>query len=132
MDDEIRELELYHKHYTDLFIYQARQRIDSIRFFMLAVAVLASAIAALGASDFAKTVLALVGGLVTLLFLRLDYRNSQIVDLDEKPLRELQKLTRKRMGGGRVLGNLRTCREQKAKVGIVWNPCSLDAGQIQN
>jgi len=96
-DDDVKELELYHKHFTDLFVYQARQRIDTIHFFMLAVAVAANAVVAAGASNFAKAVIAFVAGLVTIVFLRLDFRNAQIVEIDEKPLRYLQALTRKRM-----------------------------------
>ncbi|MFN6935539.1 MAG: hypothetical protein ACK4NZ_10360 [Tsuneonella sp.] len=86
-------LEACQKHYTDLFVYQARQRIDSIRFYLIAVAVGANAIVGAGTSNAAKSVIALIAGTITLIFLRLDYRNAQIVEIDEKPLRYLQKQT---------------------------------------
>jgi hypothetical protein len=46
----------------------------------------------------ARSAMVLPGGLGTIIFLRLDYRNSQIVDINEKPLRYLESLTRNRMG----------------------------------
>lgn len=95
VDDKM--IELHYKHYTDLFIYQARQRIDSIRFYLIAVAVASNVIVDSGSSNFAKAVIATVAGLVTIIFLRLDYRNAQIVELDEKPLKYLQSITQSKM-----------------------------------
>lgn len=96
-DDELKLIEVSQKHFTDLFVYQARQRLDSIRFYLLAAAVGANVIVGAGASNLAKGVIAAIAGFITLIFLRLDYRNAQIVEVDEKPLRYLQELTRKRM-----------------------------------
>lgn len=96
--DYVKELDMYHKHYTDLFMYQARQRIDSVRYFLIGVAVLASVMINTRAEIWAQFSVAVLGGLGTIIFLRLDYRNAQIVELNAKPLRYLQRITRDRMG----------------------------------
>ncbi len=96
--DYVKELEMYHKHYTDLFMYQARQRIDSVRYFLIGVAILASVMVNENAEIWAQFWVAIVGGFGTIIFLRLDYRNAQIVEINARPLRYLQRITKDRMG----------------------------------
>jgi len=91
-------LEAARKHYSDLFIYQAKQRLDSIRFFLIAVAIAANGIVAAGPSNGAKVIIAFIAGFVTLIFLRLDYRNAKILEVDEKPLSYIQQKSREHFG----------------------------------
>lgn len=85
-------IEALSKHYTDLFIYQARQRLDSIRFFFVGYAFLAAAVTNLATANKieAAAALSFLGGIISILFLRLDYRNGQLVEITEKPLKGLQ------------------------------------------
>ena len=93
-------LEVFYKHYTDLFMYQARQRLDAIRFFFVGYAVLANALVSVASYPWAAFAISMISGIVSLIFLRLDYRNAQIVEIDEKPLKCLQSYTRTIIGSG--------------------------------
>lgn len=99
---DVKLLESLTKHYTDLFTYQARQRLDAIRFFFVGYALLATALVSLIESDHfeAAAAVAFFSGLVSLVFLRLDYRNAQIVEINEKPLKGIQAFLGELVGGG--------------------------------
>jgi|GEM_PF-4105093 hypothetical protein len=83
------------KFYTEQFKYSASQRISTIQYFVAAFAFLTGGYTTLATAKsdppaFARLVVALTAYSLTIAFARLDKRNKQIVELDEKPLIRLQ------------------------------------------
>jgi hypothetical protein len=83
------------KFYTEQFKYSASQRISTIQYFVAAFAFLTGGYTTLVTAKaeppmYARFVVAFAAYLLTLAFARLDRRNKQIVELDEKPLIRLQ------------------------------------------
>lgn len=111
LSKDAKIVEIISKHYTDLYIYQARQRLDSIRFFFVGYAVFATAVTGLAVADhkLAASILSGIAGIVSLIFLRLDYRNAQIVEIDEKPLMGLQKFIRDLVGADESWETFKRC-----------------------
>ncbi len=92
------------EHVRSQFQYHARQRLESIRYFFAALAVFSVAYVSAHAgkasasggidSQSAPTVplvLSLTALLVTLAFWALDYRNAQLVQIDELAVREIER-----------------------------------------
>ena len=119
-----KEFEAYSKHYTDLFIYQARQRLDAIRFFFVGFAVLANIMADSSQGPGTRMFIGLGAGLIALVFMRLDFRNAQIVEIDEKPLKALQDFAARRVDGGDAWRTFARCDAERRKFtsygGLVW------------
>lgn len=114
--DDPKEFEAYSKHYTDLFIYQARQRLDSIRFFFIGFAVFANVIFSGQISNkWVVIVISLAAGIISIVFMRLDFRNAQIVEIDEKPLKDLQEFARSRVGGSNAWRTFERCDYERKR-----------------
>jgi len=119
-----KEFEAYSKHYTDLFIYQARQRLDAIRFFFVGFAVLANIMADGSRNPWERMFIGVGAGIIALVFLRLDFRNAQIVEIDEKPLKALQEYAMRRTGGGDAWRTFERCDHERKRLTsyghLVW------------
>lgn len=110
-----KEFEAYSKHYTDLFIYQARQRLDAIRFFFVGIAVLANIMADSSKGHWERLFVGFGAGVIAIIFMRLDFRNAQIVEIDEKPLKALQEYAMRRTGGGDAWRTFERCDHERQK-----------------
>ena len=111
----IKSIEPILKHYTELFVYQARQRLDAIRFFFVGYALLANGVIQLFEVEnyLMGALLAVLSGAVSIIFLRLDYRNAEIVEIIERPLSDLQWFLARAGGGGNIWQTFEGCDSEK-------------------
>jgi hypothetical protein len=85
------------EHPRSRFEYHAKQRMDSLRYFLAAYVVIAGGYVTAGRASvndslppYAHLVMALTALVVTLIFWGFDYRNAQIVNFDEDALKEVE------------------------------------------
>lgn len=85
------------KQYYDLFSYHAAQRLTAFNFFIVSLSFFSNAFAMFvtrtqGNDTYFELAagLAIVAWLLTLFFARLDKRNEQIIQINEKPLKRMQ------------------------------------------
>ncbi len=103
ISDHAKYLEVILKHYTDLFIYHAAQRLSTFRYFLAAFSILVASFASLitrydsnqvplQSERFvlAAGVLSVAVFLLTITFARLDKRNEQIIHINELPIKAVQ------------------------------------------
>ncbi|MGC1305436.1 MAG: hypothetical protein WA840_23950 [Caulobacteraceae bacterium] len=104
--EESKGFEAIYKQYYDLFSYHATQRLTTFNFFMVTISFLSNAYATLitksdGSSKlyWMSASLALAAYVLVILFGRLDRRNEQIVEINEKPINKLQEMLSNKLGG---------------------------------
>lgn len=83
-------------HYSGQFNYHAAQRLTTFRYFVTAFSIFGAAYATLIAKEPAPLVLpaagvAFVAFFLVLCFARLDKRNEQIIQINEEPIRQIQR-----------------------------------------
>ena len=96
-DTSDKRFEWLAKQYYDLFSYHAAQRLTAFNFFIVSLSFFSNAFAMFvtrtqGNDTYFELAagLAIVAWLLTLFFARLDKRNEQIIQINEKPLKRMQ------------------------------------------
>lgn len=96
-DETDKRFEWLAKQYYDLFSYHAAQRLTAFNFFIVSLSFFSNAFAMFvtrtqGNDTYFELAagLAIVAWLLTLFFARLDKRNEQIIQINEKPLKRMQ------------------------------------------
>jgi len=102
-----KRFEIIAKHYYDLFAYHAAQRLTTFNFFIVSLSFFSSAYALLitkssGGDSYYEVAaaLGLVTSVLVMIFSRLDARNEQIIQINEAPLKMLQKTISNHFGAG--------------------------------
>lgn len=116
--DNDRVGEVIAKHYYDLFAYHAAQRLTTFNFFIVSLSFFCNAFALLVTKGsegndkffYIASGLAMFSCALIVLFARLDRRNAQIIEINEKPLRRLQATFAERIGTAATQGDFETVK----------------------
>lgn len=104
--EDFKRFEAVSKHYHDVFNYHAGQRLTSFNFFILSLSFFSNGYAILiskGEQDhrffLVAAGLAMASYGLVIMFGRLDKRNEQIIEIDERPILLIQRVFQARYGG---------------------------------